>query len=57
MSKEGGGGEGEGRGGGGEGGKGGDRPGTKTPNSPLKMKPGRPKYKKDEKSWLMEAGE
>ncbi len=29
----------------------------KTPTSPLKMKPGRPKLKKDEKSKLIEAGE
>jgi len=36
---------------------GGDGMGNKTPNSPLKMKPGRPKFKKDEKSKLMEAGE
>jgi len=31
--------------------------GGKTPTSPLKMKIGRPKLKKDEKSKLMEAGE
>ncbi|KAK2161132.1 hypothetical protein NP493_1600g00004 [Ridgeia piscesae] len=36
---------------------GGDGMGNKTPNSPLKMKPGRPKFKKDEKSKLMEAGD
>ncbi|KAI0218655.1 SWI/SNF-related matrix-associated actin-dependent regulator of chromatin subfamily A member 5 [Lamellibrachia satsuma] len=36
---------------------GGDGTGNKTPNSPLKMKPGRPKFKKDEKSKLMEAGD
>ena len=31
--------------------------GGKTPTSPLKMKAGRPKMKKDEKSKLIEAGE
>jgi len=31
--------------------------GVKAPTSPLKMKIGRPKMKKDEKSKLMEAGE
>jgi len=31
--------------------------GGKTPTSPLKMKIGRPRLKKDEKSKLMEAGE
>ena len=30
---------------------------SKTPTSPLKMKPGRPKQKKDDKTRLMEAGE
>ncbi|KAL5012096.1 hypothetical protein ScPMuIL_010647 [Solemya velum] len=31
--------------------------GTKTPTSPLKMKPGRPRVKKDEKQKLSEAGD
>ena len=36
---------------------GGQQPGGKVPTSPLKMKGGRPRLKKDEKSKLIEAGE